>query len=100
MAISITSISFHDGATSSHFNMGTHGYSLPQGRGAVSVDFRITEADGRYVVLTEVLSATLPDYNTLVERAYQQLARRLARLGKLGEQLEANYSRKEEQRTA
>jgi hypothetical protein len=98
--IRIKSINFHDGATSSHFHMGTHGYSLPEGRGSVSVDFQITEADGQYVVLTEVLRGPLRDYNTVVDRAYQQLARRLARLAKYAEWIEGQYPKKEEQRTA
>ena len=56
MTISITSIQFHDGESTAIFNMPSHGYKLSTGHVSVSVDFKVTERDGRYVVLTEVLT--------------------------------------------
>lgn len=101
MSIRIKAINFHDAATgSSHYHMGTHGYSIPQGHGAISVDFQITEDDGQYLVLTEVLRGRFLDHNAIVQRAYQQLGHRLARFAKYAELIEAQTAKKEEQRTA
>lgn len=91
--IGITSINFHDGENSETFHMGSHGFSAPRGRVTVSVDFRINEVDGRFTILTETLSAKPAEtYDDLVQRAYQQVAERLASLGKLADELRAEIT--------
>jgi hypothetical protein len=93
MTISITNIQFHDGENTAVFNMPSHGYKLSQGHVSVSVDFRVSERDGRYVVLTEVLTA-LPreSYDALVKRAFYQVCQRLADFGKLAEKIQASFA--------